>query len=255
LFLEYEYEYSYSTSTLTIMPPNCKGSTDLADDITNLNVANFVTTAKYQPLTQPQMNAHTVQEIQGKTDDSVPVVSYWDWPTNANSPKKLVVERILKEERTRQLFSANRIGSNLIAAAEKAASMEEDTVAVTDKETDDYWFTPEGEHAEEDITSQCVDTASEPATGAAAAEPRQNYWDFPAFKAQERVARAVMEKERIRQMFTVDHMQERLMEQCSQTTEPAPLEATTDAYWVFKTVASTLPLIVHIKYHAIILLP
>jgi hypothetical protein len=100
------------------------------------------------------------------------------------------------------------------------------------KETDDYWFTPEEEHAEEDIASQCADTASQPATGVAA-EPPQNYWDFPAFKAQERVAQAVMEEKRIRQMLTVNHMQERLMEQGLQTTEPAHLEATNDAYWVF----------------------
>jgi hypothetical protein len=139
---------------------------------------------------------------------------------------------ILEEERIRQLFSVNRIASNFIAAAEKAASSEKDTVAVSLKETDDYWFTPEEEHAEEDIASQCADAASQPATGVAA-EPPQNYWDFPAFKAQERVAQAVMEKKRIQQMLTVNHMLERLMEQGSQATEPAHLEATNDAYWVF----------------------
>jgi hypothetical protein len=222
------------------MPPNRKGSTDLAEGITNLNVANFVTTAKYQPLTQPQVNdVQAVQEIQGKAYYVPVVVSYWDWPTDANSTKEAVVERILEEERIRQFFSVNHIESNLIAAAEiAAASLKEDTVAVTvsPKETDDYWYTPEEEHVVDDVApvaSQCVDTASEPATGAAA-EPPLNYWDFPAFKAQERVAQAVMEEERIRQMLSVNHIQERLMEQCSQNSEPAaPLEATNDAYWVF----------------------
>ena len=205
------------------MPPNRKGSTDLAQSVTNLNVASYVTTTKYQPLTQPQENARVVEE------------SYWDWPTaDANSPKEGIVENILEDERIRQLFSVNRIASNLIAAAEKAALLEEDTVAVvgSTKETDDYWFTPEEDHAKEDIASQCADTASEPATGAAA-DPPQNYWDFPAFKGQERVAQAVMEKERIRQMFTANHIQERMMEQGSQATEPAHLEATNNAYWVF----------------------
>jgi hypothetical protein len=253
------------------MPPNRKGSTDLAEGITNLNVASFVTTTKFQPLTEPQVTVQAVQEKQGKSNDSVPVVSYWDWPTDANSPKEDVVENILEEERIRQLFSVNRIASNFIAAAEKAASLEVDTVAVSLTETDDYWFTPEGEHAEEDIASQCADTASEPAvgvavgaapqnywdfpafkaqerervaqdywytpqepaTGVAAGEAPQNYWDFPAFKARERVAHAVMEKNRIRQMLTVNHMQKRLTEQGSQIIEPAHLEATNDAYWVF----------------------
>jgi hypothetical protein len=216
------------------MPPNRKGSTDLAQGITNLNVASFVTTTKYQPLTQPQVNAPVVEEIQGKSADSVPVVSYWDWPTDANSPKETIVENILEEERIRQLFSVNRIASNLIAAAEKSASLEEDTVAVVStKETDDYWFTPEEEeHAEEDIASQCTDTAAEPAIDVAV-EPPQNYWDFPAFKAQERVAQAVMEEERIRQMLTANHIQERMMEQGSQITEPAHLEAANNTYWVF----------------------
>jgi hypothetical protein len=216
------------------MPPNRKGSTDLAQGITNLNVASFVTTTKYQPLTQPQVNAPVVEEIQGKSADSVPVVSYWDWPTDANSPKETIVENILEEERIRQLFSVNRIASNLIAAAEKSASLEEDTVAVVStKETDDYWFTPEEEeHAEEDIASQCTDTAAEPAIDVAV-EPPQNYWDFPAFKAQERVAQAVMEEERIRQMLTANHIQERMMEQGSQITDPAHLEAANNTYWVF----------------------
>jgi hypothetical protein len=211
------------------MPPNRKGSTDLAQGISSLNVASFVTTAKYQPLTQPPVNAvQAVQEIQGKTD-SVPVVSYWDWPTDTDSPKEDVVERILEEERIRQLFD---IGSHLIAASGKASSLDENAVAVTvsPKETDDYWYTPEEEVAA--VAPQCVDTVSEPATGAEA-EPPQNYWDFPAFKVQERVAQAVMEEERIRKMLTVDHMQECLMEQCSQQVESAPLEATNDAYWVF----------------------
>jgi hypothetical protein len=215
------------------MPPNRKGSTDLAEGISNLNIASFVTTTKYQPLTQPQVNDQVVEEIQGKSD-SVPAVSYWDWPAaDANSPKEAVVENILEEERIRQLFSVNRIASNFIAAAEKAASLKEDTVAVVSpKETDDYWFTPEEDHTEEDIASQCADTTSEQAIGVEA-EPPQNYWDFPAFKARERVAQAVMEKERIRQMFTVNHIQERMMEQGSQTLESAHLEATNDTYWVF----------------------
>jgi hypothetical protein len=252
------------------MPPNRKGSTDLAEGISNLNVASFVTTTKFQPLTQPQVNVQAVEENQGKSNDSVPVASYWDWPTDANSPKEVVVENILEEERIRQLFSVNRIASNFIAAAEKAASLEEDTVAVSQTETDDYWFSPGEEHAEEDITSQCADTASEPATGVtgeppqnywdfpafkaqdfervaqdywyapqepatgvAAGEPPQSYWDFPAFKARERVAQAVMERKRTQQMLTVNHIQERLIEQGSQTKEPAHLEATNDAYWVF----------------------
>lgn len=141
------------------------------------------------------------------------------------------MESILEKERIRQLFSDNP----MIAAAENAASSEEDTVAVTvsPKETDDYWYTPEEDHAEEDVVSQYADMVSEPATGDAAAEPPQNYWDFPAFKARERVAQAVMEKEPIRQMLTVHHMQERLMKQSSQTIQPAHLEATNDAYWVF----------------------
>jgi hypothetical protein len=158
-----------STSTLT-MPPNRKGNTDLAQGIANLNVASFVTTTKYQPLTQPQVNGQAVQATQCKSEShSLPVLSYWDWPTDTDSPKQVVVERILEDERIRQLFD---IGSNLIAAAEKAASLEEDTVAVTVvlKETDDYWYTPEEEHVEDEVASaasQCVDTASEPDTGAA----------------------------------------------------------------------------------------
>jgi hypothetical protein len=263
LFLEYS-----TTSTLT-MPPNRKGSTDLAQGITNLNVASFVTTTKYQPLTQPQVNAQAVQETQGKTE-SLPKVSYWDWPTDTDSPKEVVVERILEEERIRQLFSVNRIESNLIAASEKSASLTEDTVAVTvsPTETDNYWYTPEEEVAP--VASQCIDSVSEPAAGAATeplqnywdfpafkaqerqkraaqeywytpeeratgtpAEQPQNYWDFPAFKSQERVAQAVMEEERIRQMLAVNHIQERLMEQYLQNAEPSPAEAANDAYWVF----------------------
>jgi hypothetical protein len=217
------------------MPPNRKGSTDLAQGFTNLNVTSFVTTTKYQALTQPQVNAQAVQETQGKADShSLPKVSYWDWPTDTDSPMEVVVDRILEDERIRQLFD---IGSNLYAAAEKAASLEKDTLAVTVllKETDDYWYTPEEEHVEEEAApaaSQCADTATEPATGTPA-EQLQNYWDFPAFKAQERVAQAVMEEERIRQMLAVNHIQERLMEQYLQNAESAPLEAANDAYWVF----------------------
>jgi hypothetical protein len=220
------------------MPPNRKGSTDIAQSSTSVtNLANFVTTTKYQPLTQLQENVQAVQEILPGQADSVPVVSYWDWPTDVESPKEVVVERILEKERIRQLFSVNHIESNLIAAAEKAASLKEDTVAVTvlPKETDDYWYTPEEEHVEVDtvpVASQCAGTVSGHATGVTA-EPPQNYWYFPAFKVKERVAEAVMEEERIRQMLTVNHIQERLVEQCSQNTEPSPLEATNDAYWVF----------------------
>jgi hypothetical protein len=220
------------------MPPNRKGSTDLVQSSTSVtNVADFVTTTKYQPLTQLQENTQAVQEILPGRADSVPVVSYWDWPTDVSSPKEAVVERILEEERIRQLFSVNHIESNLIAAAEKAASLKNDTVAVTasPKETEDYWYTPEEEHVEEDsvpVASQCADTLSEPATDVAA-EPPLNYWYFPAFKVKERVAEAIMEEERIRQMLTVNHIQDNLMELCLQNTEPSPLEATNDAYWVF----------------------
>jgi hypothetical protein len=161
-------------------------------------------------------------EILSGQADSVPVVSYWDWPTDVNSPKEVVVERILdlEEERIRQLFSVNCIESNSIAAAEKVASFKEDTVTVLPKEKDDFWYTPEEEHLEENIVpvaSQCADTLSESAIGVAA-EPPQNYWYFPPFKVKERVAEAVMEEERIRQMLTVNHIQERLMEQSLQNT-------------------------------------
>jgi hypothetical protein len=223
------------------MPPNRKGSLDLAEGIATLNIANFVTTAKYKPLTQPQENVQAVQEIlQGKTN-TAPAESYWDWPTDLDSSQEVVVERILEEERIRQLFSVKHIESNLISAAANAAksvSLEDDTVivAVPPTEADAYWYTPEEEHVEEDVvpvTSQCDDSIPEPATDAATLEPPQSYWDFPAFKVKELVTIALMEEERIRQMLTVDHMQELLMGQCAQNAEPAPLEAADDAYCVF----------------------
>jgi hypothetical protein len=220
------------------MPPNRKGSPDLAEGIASLNVASFVTTAKYQPLTQPQENVQAVQEIPGKTITAPVEASYWEWPTDLVSPKEVIVERIIEAERVRQLFSVDRIESNLIAAA-ASVSLKADTVSVSvSPEADNYWYTPEEEHVEEEVapvTSQCVDNGSEPATGVATSEPPQNYWDFPAFKVKERVTLAIMEEERIRQMLTVGHMQELLMEQSSQTpnAELAPLEAANDAYWVF----------------------
>lgn len=67
-----------------------------------------------------------MQETQGNAD-SLPVLSYWDWPTDTDSPEEVTVERILEEERIRQLFD---IGSNSYAAAEKAALLEEDTVVI-----------------------------------------------------------------------------------------------------------------------------
>jgi hypothetical protein len=238
------------------MPPNRKGSPNLVDDLARLNVASFVTTSKYQPLTHESPSNAPVTKAPVVTKQVAAVnaqtESYWDWPAFEKDAVKVLTE----EERIQKLFSVNHIEANLIAAGESlAAAMSLKEPVVASREVDDYWYAPSDDQVKmedygygyddevdyslalaqhkKDVLEKyrvITPTNESPVDEAAA------YWDWPAFSEKEHIQRIFQETERVRMLFSVDHIQEQLVDQYTQVdTRPkmVPISVASDAYWVF----------------------
>lgn len=246
------------------MPPNRKGSPDLAQGLASLNVASFVVTSKYAPLTTavdavsptPVVAAAAAAPAATKP----PVESYWDW----KSPKDQ--QAALEEATARDLFSVNHIEANLIAAA--AANLAESATLkqmTPIHETHNYWFMPcdgqasvevveeapevvkkqgplshlvSAQHVQDNLQQAIIAAPTDQQHSSSHSADSNNYWQWSTFPERELSNIASAEQDRIQPMFACNHLQDQLVDQygwCDEATlqEPSRVIATNDAYWVF----------------------
>jgi hypothetical protein len=170
--------------------------------------------------------------------------SYWNWPSK--SEKDLIIERILEEERIRQVLSVDHISKNLSQESEKLRQQEE---SKTNDATGDYWDMPSpagipsdearyltsGEHIEMNLRKAAAKQAQKEQPAQVRAPPNQSsYWDWPEESTKERLIRCILEDERVRQMVQVDHIEKQLVAAATTREEKAtPLNPGSDAYWAF----------------------
>jgi len=173
------------------MAPNVVKDTPI-DALSTLDVSSIVN-AKYLPLTHPQEQQQRIEEQQQEQeqqednyveaphlkDDTHPANSYWDWddePTQQN--KDSVIERIVEEEKIRQVLSVDHMIQNTIRANLKN---EEEQTEMVEESADDYWEMP-GD-ADENASSSPVVAAQHTLD---ASHPKNSYWDWTIMTEQDK---------------------------------------------------------------------
>jgi len=230
------------------MPPNRKGHNDLIDGIAELNVAAFVKESTFPPLTRDKQTSPTSAETsQVELKPPADAQSYWDWPADAT------IKRIEEEERTRQLFSCDRMEANLEKET-KRLQQKSEIIHAEHKNADEveaYWSMspPEtdaiameltaAQHIQDNLKKRPTAPGDNSSLEHAdylkdPSHPGHSYWDWPsAVDTKQRIIQSILEKERVRELFQVDHIEKHLMEEARKNmSESSNLVAANDAYWV-----------------------
>jgi len=172
------------------MPPNRKANVDVVvEGVASLQ--NLQNTVKYAPLSS-QATPLT------RTDTSND--AYWEWPVDASASheewKKATIQRILQEEEARQLLSAEHIQDNLTSPTPLDNSKPR-------PEHDAYW------------------------TWKVPVRP-DSYWEWPQGDEKQRMIDQILEEERIRHLFSADHIVENIQRQPQPAVGQRRQE---DSYW------------------------
>lgn len=189
------------------MPPNRKGAFDAVDSLATLNVSQFVDKSQFQPLTAPA--PITSNPSKGVTSAPKPVAPKFQDPA-----QQALVDRIFLEERLREQLSADHIIRTEQHADVKTDLHRENT------DSDDYWAMTTPKDLSEVLHARKKTDAS--------------YWDWSA-KEQKKddVIQAILEQERVRQLFSVDHMVLKIQEEAVTLQKKQEGLATpqNDSYW------------------------
>jgi hypothetical protein len=227
------------------MAPNRKTNVDVVDSLATLAVQDFVN-PKFLPLTHPEEKK--TQEEYGKQeqnqetsavvhaphsfDAAHPVHSYWDWPATKESSngQAETVRTILEEETIRQTLSANHMEETLKNAAADASYDPSNMVYVksTSTQEEDHWYMPSEETVEEKENENNVTDLA-----------HDSYWNWSTPTEQEQRSQLIdqiKQEDAIRCMFSVDHIQQLLVQQAaamaSAVDSDAALDkAENDSYW------------------------
>lgn len=187
------------------MPPNRKGAFDAVDTLATLQVSQFVDRAKFQPLT-----AAPAQVESKESDDGAQPRQYED------PAKQAIIDRILLEERLREQFSADHI----IRACQQQDVEEEKTDLHREAtESDDYWAMTTPGDLSNDVRSKRTDAS---------------YWDWPTKTHREDkddVIQTILEQERIRQLFSADHVVLKIKEEAAALQKKESPLPQNDTYW------------------------
>jgi hypothetical protein len=188
------------------MPPNRKGTFDAVDNLATLQVSQFVDQAKYQPLTTPALT-------QSKTAPAVVVEEVQQLQLQPDA-KQATIDRILLEEKLREQFSADHmIHANQRQEEEKTEVHRETT------DSDDYWAMTTPNDLSDEVRAKHTDSS---------------YWDWQSKTKEETkddMIQAILEEERIRQLFSVDHMVEKIQEEAAGLQKKKILLSQNDDYW------------------------
>ena len=189
------------------MPPNRKAQ--VADLPVGEDFSGFVKSSPYDPLTEDRREGELAQERHstGINDDL-------EQPSLSN--KDVMLQRIVREEWTRQLFSVEHITNNLIAEALK---LKNGKVSITADRLNsiEYWTMSTAIMPKEhDLYSKSVDSIevnpnAEVRTldGASSRNAGQS-WTSRA--AKKRLIEEMLELERIRQLLAVEHIENNLIQ-------------------------------------------
>jgi hypothetical protein len=224
------------------MPPNRKANVD-HHGLDAPNLKGFVASASSKDY--PATLSSSVQEATAPSDvkKAPDCDSYWNWPSK--SEKDLIIERILEEERIRQVLSVDHISQNLRQESETLRQKEE---SKTNDATGEYWAMPSpayipseearyltsGEHIEMNLRQAGTKQAQKQDPAHVRAS-QSSYWDWPEESKNERLIRSILEDERVRQMVQVDHIEKQLLAAAATTGEKksTPLSPESHAYWAF----------------------
>jgi hypothetical protein len=181
------------------MPPNRKSNVDVVEGIASLNLQ---VASKYAPLTTMTTTTAT-QPASTRANDvtmmihaphtweaSHPTIQYWDWPSEAPS-KQQQIDQILKEEATRQLLSVENLESNLTQTSQSRHFTMEAMVRSDQAPDESYWNWSLPKRTFTD-----------------------DYWYEPSSPqdAKQQLIRQILQEEQIRQEFSVEHVESKLVQ-------------------------------------------
>jgi len=227
------------------MAPNVVKDTPI-DALSTLDVSSIVN-AKYLPLTHPQEEQQRIEEQQEQQqqeeednyvegahlkDESHPANSYWDWDEETSEQnKEAVIERIVAEDKIRDVLSVDHMIQNTIRANLKADD-EEQTEDVQES-TESYWEMPAP--SDENATSSDVVEAQHARD---ASHPKNSYWDWPVMTEEDQknaFLEQIVKEEKIRQLLSAQHMEDTMVANASnEDAEMIESNVNSDSYWTDK---------------------
>lgn len=243
------------------MPPNRKSNVDVdvVNNVAAINVNSLLLQPKFLPLTDPReaeqhhchrrIESNQISNTSSSSDEVIhavhtkdashPANSYWDWSSEVEPeavPKQVVIDRILQEEKIRQLLSVTHLEKS---ARQMKTMLLTQSVMVRsnnneEKVDDDYWFMPSEE-------SDLLHAAVHQDVYAKQSQQALSYWDWPShtqLEERDLMIQGILNDERCRQLFSMDHIEKNLTKQAaalmalaSQANPPSPLNPENDSYW------------------------
>ena len=195
------------------MPPNRKGAFGAVDNLETLQVSQFVDRGKFHPLTAAPVEAT-------QAEPSQPVSIPKQQQHHEDPAKQAIIDRILLEEGLREQFSADHVIANLQKADEKTDLHRQPT------DSDDYWAMTTPKDLSSDVRSKQTDAS---------------YWDWPTKTKEEEkndLIQAILEQERIRQIFSVDHIVKNMQQEAAAVQQKKEsLRPQNDSYWAWDSKA------------------
>ena len=180
-------------------------------------------------------------------DPSHPSNNYWDWPEDEKEEKKEeeeeeteetkkqeLIQKILEEERIRQVLSIGHLEENLCSSFKESKEViVASQTSTTDDDDDDYWS--EGNNDDVGDTKTSIPSA------VPQHQSQQSYWDWPTLtplEEKERIIQSILEEERCREVLSVENIEAAIVRQSaalvssssSSVVTPKP-SAKSDLYW------------------------
>jgi hypothetical protein len=160
------------------------------------------------------------------------------WNRRAQSEEEILLQDIVREERICQLFSVDHIANNLVVEALRQKN-EQVSCGATRLDNSDYWFMPTAmklkEHGFLTQRADRLEAKRELLFSSGVSRSRANETDcwnrFPGTDS-ERVIKEILDAERVRQLLTVEHVEQNLLGRKSSCNSDA-LKAENDSYWTF----------------------
>lgn len=200
------------------MAPNRKGAFDAVDSLATLNVSQFVDKSQFQPLTTAVTPA--CSNPTKVTSTPAPKPAEESIPRFQDPADQALVDRILLEERLREQFSADHIVRTEQQRHDDAEEQQTD-LHREDTNSDDYWaMTTEPKDVSEIARARKTDAS---------------YWDWHENAKQQKkndLIEAILEQERVRELFSVDHMVLKIQEEAASLQKKQEVALPqNDTYW------------------------
>mmetsp|Transcript_29282 Transcript_29282/g.44954 ORF Transcript_29282/g.44954 Transcript_29282/m.44954 type:complete len:316 (+) Transcript_29282:207-1154(+) len=222
------------------MAPNVVKDTPI-DALSTLDVSSIVNT-KYLPLTHPQEEQQRIEEqeqeqqqqdnyVEGAhlKDESHPANSYWDWDEETSEQnKEAVIERIVAEDKIRDVLSVDHMIQNTIRSNLKA-DIEEQNEDVKES-AESYWEMPAP--SDENTTSSTFVQAQHARD---VSHPKNSYWDWPVMTEEDQknaFLEQIVKEEEIRQLLSAQHMEDTMVADTNnEDAEMIESNVNSDSYW------------------------